>query len=126
MIKMQKLTKSERGRIRSFFAYISPWLIGFTAFTVIPMVLSLIYSFTDVKMATANSQPLNWVGFANYIRIFTEDDNFRRAISLAISEDNMLAALFGRPITLVLLTLTILTIVFNVPSVKRFFQKKAA
>ena len=52
------------------------------------------------------------------------DDNFRRAISLAISEDNMLAALFGRPITMVLLVLTILTIVLNIPFVKRFFQKK--
>lgn len=77
---MQKMTKSERGRIARFFAYISPWLVGFVAFTIIPMVLSLIYSFTDVRMATANSQPLNGVGFRNYIRIFTEDDNFRRAI----------------------------------------------
>lgn len=75
-----KLTKIERGTVMRFFAYISPWLIGFLAFTVIPLVLSLIYSFTDVKMATVNSQPLHGVGFKNYIRIFTEDDNFRRAI----------------------------------------------
>lgn len=77
---MHRLTKIERRRTRSFFAYTSPWLLGFTAFTIIPMALSLIYSFTDVKMATVNSQPLHFVGFQNYIRIFTEDDNFRRAI----------------------------------------------
>ncbi len=77
---MNKLSKHERKKTARFFAYISPWLIGFTAFTVFPMVLSMIYSLTDVKMATANSQPLNFVGLRNYIRIFTEDENFRQAI----------------------------------------------
>lgn len=78
---MNRLTKNERKKTARFFAYISPWLIGFTAFTIFPMVLSLIYSLTDVKMATANSQPLNFVGLKNYIRIFTEDENFKQAIS---------------------------------------------
>lgn len=77
---MNKLSKHERKKTARFFAYISPWLIGFTAFTIFPMVLSMIYSLTDVKMATANSQPLNFVGLRNYIRIFTEDENFRQAI----------------------------------------------
>lgn len=52
------------------------------------------------------------------------DSNFRRAISLASSEDNMMVALFGRPITMVLLVLTVLTICANIPAVKRFFAKK--
>ena len=47
------------------------------------------------------------------------DSSFRRAISLAESESDKLAALFGRPITLVLLSLTILTLVMNIPAVGR-------
>ena len=47
------------------------------------------------------------------------DSRFRRAISLAESESDKLAALFGRPITLVLLSLTILTLVMNIPAVGR-------
>ncbi len=43
------------------------------------------------------------------------DDNFRRAVSLAISEDNMMVALFGRPITMVLLVLTVITVLMNFP-----------
>lgn len=78
---MNRLTRSERGKTVRFFAYISPWLIGFSLFTIFPMVLSLIYSLTDVKMATANSQPLNFIGLQNYIRLFTEDENFHQAIS---------------------------------------------
>ncbi|MDO5033500.1 MAG: tripartite tricarboxylate transporter permease [Eubacteriales bacterium] len=52
------------------------------------------------------------------------DSNFRRAISLASSEANKVTALFGRPITLVLLALTVLTIALNIPAVKRTFSKK--
>lgn len=44
------------------------------------MVLSLIYSFTDAKMATVNSNPLNFIGFQNYVNIFTNDKDFQRAI----------------------------------------------
>lgn len=54
------------------------------------------------------------------------DSNFRRAISLASSEEFMLAALFGRPITLVLLVLTIITVVTNIPAVKNYFASKKA
>ena len=47
------------------------------------------------------------------------DSNFRRAVSLAASEENKLLALFGRPISLVLLVVTVLVIVMNIPAVKR-------
>jgi len=55
------------------------------------------------------------------------DTNFRRAVSLAITQDNMIVAMFGRPITMVLLLLTVGTILMNVPAVKRLltFQKKS-
>ena len=46
------------------------------------------------------------------------DSNFRRAVSLAVSEENKLLALFGRPISMVLLVVTVLTIVMNIPVVK--------
>ena len=52
------------------------------------------------------------------------DSNFRRAVSLASSTDNMILSLFGRPITIVLLILTIAILVSNIPSVKRIFNKK--
>ena len=53
------------------------------------------------------------------------DSNFRRAISLASSEDNKLAALFGRPVTIVLLTLIVITVVMNIPFVRSFFDRKS-
>ena len=47
------------------------------------------------------------------------DANFRRAVSLASTADSPLAALFGRPITLILLALTLVTLVGNLPAVRR-------
>lgn len=77
---MTSISHTEKKNRILFFAYISPWLIGLLAFTIIPMGLSLIFSFTDVKMATVTSEPLQSVGFKNYIYIFTEDKDFQRAI----------------------------------------------
>lgn len=49
------------------------------------------------------------------------DSNFRRAVSLASSEDHLLIALFGRPITLILLLLVLFTLATgsNIFSLKR-------
>lgn len=52
------------------------------------------------------------------------DSNFRRAVSLASSADSWVTAMFGRPITIVLLILTILTIAGNVPAVKRLLASR--
>ncbi len=51
------------------------------------------------------------------------DRNFRQAVSLAVSEDNLLSAMFGRPLTLILLALTVISILSNVPAVKNLFKK---
>jgi len=51
------------------------------------------------------------------------DSNFRRAVSLASSTDNMLLSMFGKPITIALLTVTILIILSNIPMVKKLLAK---
>lgn len=55
---------------------ISPWLIGFAVFTATPLVLSGYYSFTDYDVLTSPE----WVGFANYERLFTRDRLFPEAL----------------------------------------------
>ena len=52
------------------------------------------------------------------------DSNFRRAVSLAASEDNFLAAMLGYPITIILLIVTVLSFASNIPAVKRLFSRK--
>ncbi|MDX9691060.1 MAG: sugar ABC transporter permease [Acholeplasmataceae bacterium] len=64
-----------------FYLYISPWLIGLTLFTLVPMLLSLTFSFTSVKMASATTENINFIGLKNYIDLFTNDSDFVRSIS---------------------------------------------
>lgn len=51
---------------------LAPWLFGFLFIFVIPMFASLYYSFTDYNMLRAPK----FVGFDNYIRMFTQDESF--------------------------------------------------
>lgn len=77
---MASIGLRERENRKKFFLYISPWLIGLVAFTVVPLILSIVYSFTNTTMATVNSEPLEFIGFNNYIYIFTKDTLFQEAI----------------------------------------------
>lgn len=54
------------------------------------------------------------------------DSNFRRAVSLASTAESPLLALFGRPITMILLVCTVFTLVSNIPSVKRRREERRA
>jgi len=56
--------------------FMSPWIIGFSVFIVYPMVSSLYFSFTHYDLLGSPQ----WVGFANYKYMFTEDILFWKAI----------------------------------------------
>ena len=59
---------------RNKVAYImcAPFFILFLVFTVLPVALSIFFSFTEFNML----EPPRWVGFDNYIHLFLEDDIF--------------------------------------------------
>jgi ABC-type sugar transport system permease subunit len=48
-------------------AFISPWIIGFLAFTLIPMIATLGFTFTNFTLA--QEDPLRFVGLDNYQRL---------------------------------------------------------
>lgn len=58
------------------YLFLLPWLIGFIGLTVGPMITSLYLSFTDFDLLT----PAEWIGTANYERMFTNDRNFAAAM----------------------------------------------
>ncbi|NLG24783.1 MAG: sugar ABC transporter permease, partial [Clostridiales bacterium] len=53
---------------RAFYLFVTPWLIGFLAFTAGPMLYSVYLSF--VKWDFIGAQ--KWVGLANYQRLLTD------------------------------------------------------
>lgn len=68
MIRLRKLTRSERKALRNGLLFTSPWIIGFLAFRVYPFFASLYYSFTFYPIL---DRP-KWVGLDNYINLFDD------------------------------------------------------
>mgnify|MGYP001263287130 CR=1 FL=1 len=58
------------------YLFLSPFLLLFTVFTVIPVIQAAYLSFTYYNML----QPPRWIGLSNYKVLFLEDDIFLTAI----------------------------------------------
>jgi len=62
------------------YAFISPFVIGFLAFTLIPIVTSLYFSFTKYNLFS----PPEWIGFANYKKMFTDDPRYWNSLKVTL------------------------------------------
>lgn len=56
---------------RTFYAFISPWALGFLLLTAVPMVYGFLVSLTNFD---GSSDRWKWVGFRNYIELFSDGD----------------------------------------------------
>jgi multiple sugar transport system permease protein len=64
MQQSQQTYDLRRRRILWGWVFLSPWIIGFLIFYLIPMAASLIFSFTDFNLIRPNE--INWVGLRNW------------------------------------------------------------
>lgn len=62
------------------YLFILPVVLGLVIWTFGPMVASAYYSFTDYKIIF----PAGFIGFKNYINLFTRDRQFRNSLSVTI------------------------------------------
>ncbi len=80
----------ERANFKIGMFFLLPWTIGFLAFTLYPMLASLVYSFSIYHA----KQPLEWVGWQNYIELF-QDPLFWQSLG-----NTMYIVAVGVPLTL--------------------------
>lgn len=79
------MEKVKSGKKKTFletitpYLFISPWLIGFLVFTLGPLILSLVMSFFDWPVI---GDP-EFVGFQNYISMFTQDPQFTESLKIS-------------------------------------------
>ena len=85
--------------------FLSPWIVGFLAFTLIPMIVSLVFTFTNVNLD--QQAPLEFVGLKNYAQLFADKQTWD---SLAVT---IRFALFNLPIAITLPF--IIAVVMNSP-----------
>jgi multiple sugar transport system permease protein len=83
------------------YALILPWLIGFIVWNLGPFLASLYLSFTDYTILS----PPTWLGFDNYVEMFTDDRNFWKVLrfTLGYSIINVPLGLLGALVTATLL-----------------------
>jgi multiple sugar transport system permease protein len=77
----RNLSPRARREAREGFLGILPWLIGFLAFTAGPLLVSFFLSFTQWDIV----RPPQWVGLANYIRMFSDDQLFRTSLGVTFA-----------------------------------------
>ncbi|MFC9222089.1 carbohydrate ABC transporter permease [Streptomyces hygroscopicus] len=71
----------KRERQGAAWVFLSPWVIGATVLTLLPMAVSLYLSFTDYNMFDAP----RWIGFRNYTQMFTEDPRYWRSVTTTLT-----------------------------------------
>lgn len=63
------------------WVFLSPWIIGFTVFTAAPIILSLIFTFTNFKVLEPDN--IQFIGLRNWERLFS-DPLIQTALSVTI------------------------------------------
>ena len=74
-IKRRRMSQTTRNTINGVL-FALPWLIGLLVFWIYPTIASAYYSFTKFNAV----QSPEWIGFSNYIQLFTADDTFWLAV----------------------------------------------
>lgn len=67
--RLPKWANRERANFKIGMLFLLPWTIGFLAFTLYPMVVSFVYSFSIYHAR----QPLEWIGLQNYADLLKDD-----------------------------------------------------
>lgn len=61
------------------YVFAAPFIIGFLGFTIIPILVSLYYSFTNYNLTTSET----WIGLQNYARLF-QDARFLKSVRVTL------------------------------------------
>lgn len=106
----------EKRKVISGYIFISPWFIGFLAFLVYPLIMSLYMSFR--KMLSVSGMEMEFTGGENYSRAVLKDINFIPLFYQAIQDAFM-------EIPLILVFALFMAILLNHEVVGRVFFRSA-
>lgn len=67
-----RLTRTDRRNLIVGLLFIAPWILGFLAFQLYPIIYTFILSFTSYTGLGA----MQFIGLQNYVRMFTQDPLF--------------------------------------------------
>jgi len=76
MAATSSLSKMRRQEERLAWLFVTPIVLGILIFQLYPTIFSLYVSFTEWNLLT----PMRWVGWRNFVDLFTNDRNFGPAM----------------------------------------------
>lgn len=110
-MKFNTIKEKWRCSQKSAYLFLLPWIIGILAFSIIPMLNSLRYSFTDFNLFN----DAQWIGFRNYQKMF-DDARFVQSLKVTLKY-----VLVGVPLQLIFALFLAVIMNDKVPGV-RFFR----
>ena len=81
-MKSSKLTNAKRNSLIGF-SFTIPWVIGFIFLFLIPLIKTVLYSFSSINIGKSGFE-LSFVGVRNYRATFAEDPNNLRMVLTSI------------------------------------------
>lgn len=74
----RKLSSLKRQEMKWGLTFLSPWLIGFVIFTMLPLLASLIFSFLDLRITDGILTQPDFIGLDNYATMFNDPQIWSR------------------------------------------------
>jgi multiple sugar transport system permease protein len=69
---VRKMMPLSRREMRNGLLFLSPWLFGFVAFTFLPMIATLVFSFLNLRITDGIFSTPKFVGFENYAQVIKD------------------------------------------------------
>lgn len=83
-MKKHKLTLMQKRAVAGFL-FILPWLIGFIAFYIRSLILTVQFSLSKIEVATSG-YTTEWIGIENFKYIFTEHGTFNQTLVSSLGD----------------------------------------
>ena len=82
---MRKKSRLIANKEKYGYFFVAPYIIGLIIFIIIPLIESIRISFSELTVGV-DRYNLDFIGFKNYLYIFTVDVNFRRNLLASFRE----------------------------------------
>ena len=81
-MKKHSLTLSQKRTVNGYL-FILPWLVGFAAFYVRSLFMTIQFSLSELTVGVSGYE-LSWVGLQNYLYAFTVHGNFKQILTSSV------------------------------------------
>ena len=96
----QKMKYKNKRKLNGFF-YTLPWILGFIMFFAVPIVNTIIWSFSNVGVKETGGMELSPNGVMNYISLFTEQVTTDKQTFLQLFTDENVNLFINAPIIII-------------------------